>query len=798
MTSLAILPFYNASGDSSLNWMGSSIAETLNTDVGQSKHLRLVSADRLQQVLSDLRVSPQSQIDMQTVKRIADYVHADTVVFGQYEKIGEQIRISATVADLANDHSSDLHADVAGEKQLLSSLDKLADDVRQKLAPNAETLKEMESHSQHVTTKSLPALKAYNEGLQLARDGDTAAAVTKLEEAVTADPSFALAYSKLAQTYAARGYDDKAEQASRRAVELSDNLPAQDRFLIQAVHAGIVHDTGKAIAAYEQLLKIDPDDIDVQFALAKLYEEANKYGDARRYLAKVLASDPKNVAALLASGRVDIKANDPQAALDPLNQALSLAIQFDNQSEKGDILQALGAAYVDLNKPDDALRNFQQALEIRRKIGDQRGIAMSLGQIANVQDGMGDSKAALASYNEAIEVDRKIGDKKGLMTNLMNLGSFYLDHSKYDEALEYTNQALQIARDLQDEASQATLLLNIGNAHFNKGEYQDALTYFQQAYDIRYRLNVLSDANEALHNLALTNQNLGQYDTAVSEYMKALDVYRSSGDQSGYASVSTDLGALFAAQGRYDAAIKTLQDAVKTFRQLNDRTYVMVAALAGYGHTLAAVGREDEGRQNIEEALKIAAEAKNDSVTAQALNYLGDTYFYSGDYAAARQQYQKALQLAVKSKLRDQVVVANLNLAKLDVVEGRAAAAVGPLKKLQQDADSMGLKADAVDASIYLGQALVATNHADAARDELDNAVGRAERLGLLVDQARAQYWLGSAIAKGGKPAEAVPHYREAVKILETIAKQEGAGRVLERSDLKDLYHSAMNSYQGG
>ena len=46
-----------------------------------------------------------------------------------------------------------------------------------------------------------------------------------------------MAFSKLAQTYAAMGYDDKAEQASRRAIELSDNLPAQDRFLIQANHA---------------------------------------------------------------------------------------------------------------------------------------------------------------------------------------------------------------------------------------------------------------------------------------------------------------------------------------------------------------------------------------------------------------------------------------------------------------------------------------------------------------------------------------------------------------------------------
>jgi tetratricopeptide (TPR) repeat protein len=92
---------------------------------------------------------------------------------------------------------------------------------------------------------------------------------------------------------------------------------------------------------------------------------------------------------------------------------------------------------------------------------------------------------------------------------------------------------------------------------------------------------------------------------------------------------------------------------------------------------------------------------------------------------------------------------------------------------------------------------LLATKHADAAREELDNAVGRAEKLGLLVEQARAQYLLGSAIAENGKPAEAVPHYREAVKILETIMKEQGAGRVLERSDLKDIYRNATTSYQG-
>jgi serine/threonine protein kinase/tetratricopeptide (TPR) repeat protein len=798
VTSLAIIPFYNASGDASLNWMGSSIAESLSADVGQSSHLRTVSLDRLQQVLSDLRVSPQSQLDLQTVRRIAEFTHADTVVFGQYEKLGDAIRIDATVADLTNDRTINVKTDVPNEQQLLSALDKLAGDLREKLAANPEILKDLQAHSQHVTTKSVPALRAYNEGLQLARAGENNQAVTQFEEATKQDPSFALAFSKLAQTYAALGYDDKAAEASRRAMELSDNLGARDRFLIQAAHATILHDTAKAAAAYQELAKVDPDDTDVEFSLAKLYEDANNYPEAKNYLAKVLASDPKYVAALLASGRVDIKANDPQSALDPLNKALSLAIQFDNQEQKGSILQALGIAYLDLNKTDDALHNFQQALEIRRKVGDQRGIATSLGQIGQIYETMGNAKDALVSYQEAVDVDRKIGDKNGLTTSLMNLGGFYLDHGKYDDGLKNTNEALQIARDTGDEIAQATLLLNIGNAHFSRGEYQDALTYFQQSYDIRDRLKVQDDATQSLHNLAVTNAKLGQYDTALSQYLKAMDAHRAAGDKNGAALESSDMGNLFAVQGRYDAALKAQLEAVNTFKQLNDRTYQMVLALAGYGRTLAAVGQGDQGQKFADEAVQLAADAKNDSATAEALNSLGDTYFYRGNYDAARQQYSKALQLATKSKLRDQIAMSKLNLARTDVAQGKSSAAVAGLKTLKQDTDSMGLKAASVEASLYLGEALLATNHADAAREELDSAVGRADKLGLRVQQAQAQYFLGKALAASGKSSEAVTHYREAVKILETISKQEGAGRVLERSDLKDIYREAMRSYQGG
>ena len=99
---VAVMPFYNGSGDPSLDWVGSSISDTLISDIGQSAHLHLVSAGRVQDVLRDLRISPQAQVDATTMKGIKDATGAETVVSGQLVKAGDQFRINATLHDLKN------------------------------------------------------------------------------------------------------------------------------------------------------------------------------------------------------------------------------------------------------------------------------------------------------------------------------------------------------------------------------------------------------------------------------------------------------------------------------------------------------------------------------------------------------------------------------------------------------------------------------------------------------------------------------------------------------------------------
>ncbi|MFZ0801012.1 MAG: tetratricopeptide repeat protein [Terriglobales bacterium] len=791
VASLAILPFRNASGDASLDWLGSSLAEMLSTDVGQSASLRTVSSDRLHQVLRDLHLNPSSQLDPQMLRQLGEFSNAQTLVWGEYVKVGDQIRIDATLQDLKRERTSTLKAEAQSEKDLLAAVDRLAQSIRENLALSPEIVKELQAQAFRPSSKSTEALRDYNQGIELVRQGNNLEAQKKFDSATQEDSEFALAFSRLAQTYANLGYDNEAERYSRRAVELSAPLPTSEKYLIEASNARIQNDTQKAIAAYQNIVKVAPEDPDIQFTLASLYEDANDFDNARLHLAKVLEQDPKYVDALLASGRVEIKSGNAQNGLDFLNRALTLAIQLDNQEEKAAILQAIGVAYRLTDKPQEALRNYQESMAIKKQIGDKRGIAVSLNESAQAQVMMGQREAALASYKEALQIRREIGDKRGVADTLNDLANFYQDAAQPDEALKLYKEALQDNRDLADESDQAMILNNIGTSYLSKGQYQDALTYYQQALQLREKLKVPDDIAETIRNLAATDTKLGQYDQALSQYLKALDLRRSTGDKRGAAVTSYDMGSVFAYQGRFGAALNARQEALKTFRDLQDRSYWMGEILSGYGESLVQAGRGDEAKASLDEGLALARELKNDSLVSQLLRFQGDSAAYGGDSKAARDLYEQSLQSATRAKDAENTLLAKLALARSDLQQGRSASAIAGLKTLTEQAESQGLKYEAVQGSLDLGEALINTKSLPQARVELERAQTRSEKLGLHWLQARAEYLLGTVSRLSGSNSLALDHYHESLRLLDEIRKEAGNDKIMTRADFAAMSNDA-------
>jgi eukaryotic-like serine/threonine-protein kinase len=794
--SLAILPFRNASGDPSVDWLGSSMADMLSTDVGQSARLRTVSPDRLHQILQDLHIAPNTPIDPTMIRKIAEFSNADNVVFGQYARYGDQIRIDATLQDLKNNHTIPLKADAPSEKEIPAAFDKLAESIRQNLALSKDALSELKASSYQPTSTSIEAMREYSQGVGFQRDGKNLDAQKSLEAATKDDPSFALAFSRLAQVYNSLGYDNEAEQAAKKAVDLSENLPAAEKYLITAIELQVAKNYLAAIKAYQNLAKVSPDDSDVKAALAGLYQDSGDLAKAREAYQQILNANPKDIAATLNLGRIEIKSGNPQGSFDALNRAYSLATQVDNEEQKATSLHLMAVAYRMLNKPQEVLRNEQDAITIWRQIGQKRGLAFSLNEIANAQASLGKYKEAADDFDEALSIRREIGDKRGLGDTLIDLGNFYDDRNDHDQALKNYKEALQLQRDLGNESMQAICLNNIGSVYSEKGQYEDALTYFQEALQLREKSKVPQDIVEAVHNLGFTYAEMGQYDQAISYYLRALDLRRSIDDQRGAAIESYGLGTLFDYQGRFGAAINSRQDALKIFQEIKDQTPWMARMFSGVAQALILAGRGDEAKTYLDDALRLAQESKSDEMTAEALGFQGDLHFYNGDAKDAQASYAEALKTATSSKEPDAILIAKANLVRAAVQEKRGQEAISSLRQLIQKADEQGQKYVSVEASILLSEAMMQNRNNAEARKELDRALLLADKLGMQPLSAKAHFLLATVNKGSGDSNAAQENYREVLRVLDTMKKDPGAEKLLDRSDFKMMYDAATRGTQ--
>jgi len=787
--SLAVLPFRNASGDPALDSLGASLSEVLATDLGEASQIRIIPSVRLREVLRDLRIDPNASLAPSDLARIADFASAQTILWGQYVKFGDEIRIDATLQDLQQQTTTPLKATAANQSAMLTSVAKLAESVQQALAAgSADVLSELKASAWRPSTQSFEALRLYNEGLDLARDGNQLGAQKSFQAAIAEDANFALAYSALAQTYADLGYDAQAEQQSKRAVGISEPLPPQEKYLIAATHYRITNDNEKGIETYEQLLKVSPNNARIHFDLARLYERTGNLAEAQDHVAKAVALDPKYVEALLANGRIAIKRGNPKSSFQPLNDALSLSIQLKNDQARANVLQAIGVAYKRMGQPAEALKQYQESLAIKREIKDKRGMAVSLSEIAQIQEQSGNPQEAEKSLNQALALQREVGDKSGTGLVLVNLGSLLTESlGRPDQALPLYREALALSREAGDRSGEALVLNNIGAAYNAKGDFSEAQTYFERALDIREQTKAPQDIANTLHNLGESLKSMGKYDQALSRYLRALDQWRAGGNARQAAEESYSIGMIFDYQGRYGAAVRSKSEALQTFRDLKLRDYWLSEILGGLGYSLALAGRPDEASKHLDEALTVARDLKHASQEAQVLRFRSENACWKGDTKGAAQLAAQAVQAASRSSDRSLDLAAQFTAANISASVRPTRAAAATLAQIGRRAEIAGLPYLSAWCTLQRADTLLRVGDRQQAREQAEQTLAKAETLGLRELQARSEYVLAATLRLGGD-AQSRRHYAAALQILEEMKREDGSQNLLDRADLKSIH----------
>ena len=173
------------------------------TDLSQFEQLKVVTIDRMYQLLKDAGRLDEPVTSFDVVKEVAEKGGAQQVILGTFVRAGETIRISARLQEIeSGDVLSSLDVEGTGEQSVFAMVDELTQSVQSKLIPTSTAA---DRSVWELTTSSSEAYRYFIEGNKLHREFKYEEAVTLFQKAIDIDPVFAGAWARLADSSWNRG-----------------------------------------------------------------------------------------------------------------------------------------------------------------------------------------------------------------------------------------------------------------------------------------------------------------------------------------------------------------------------------------------------------------------------------------------------------------------------------------------------------------------------------------------------------------------------------------------------------------
>lgn len=271
-----VLPEAKSSGAQSDNaW---TVSNLLNQKAETYERIRPIPVRQVRDILRQLKKDPDQPVDEQTARALSQRLEPDYVLIVSVNQFHKSFTIHGSFIEPLKWES--LQAwDVTGsdiETELFPKVDDLARfffKEKLELASRQQPVRSGSTHSAAATRNFL--LAEYAEA-----DFDFKKAADYLQEAVRADPHFALAWARLALVnFEARRPREEIEAARRRALAEMGSAGDDDKFMIHFVDSILRRDRHGSLAAVDAILeRYDHDEWALGLAgdLAQLYREWNK------------------------------------------------------------------------------------------------------------------------------------------------------------------------------------------------------------------------------------------------------------------------------------------------------------------------------------------------------------------------------------------------------------------------------------------------------------------------------------------------------------------------------------------
>ncbi len=240
--------------------LGRMTSEALRVDLSQSDIVRLVSPRTVEGALRRMQLDEGTRLDEGTAREIAEREGIAAVVGGEILTGGGSYVITAHLVSPGGDLLGNARVTASDSSKIIEAIDRLSRDLREQIGESYTSMRESPALAQ-VSTNSLEALRKYTEAGVQRREGNLDAAIDFLEEAIAIDSTFAMAYRGIG-IFLQNKFGEWSRQywAHTKAYEYRDRLTEREKWLVTAsYHLDVEEDQAQAIAAYENVLRVDPE-----------------------------------------------------------------------------------------------------------------------------------------------------------------------------------------------------------------------------------------------------------------------------------------------------------------------------------------------------------------------------------------------------------------------------------------------------------------------------------------------------------------------------------------------------------
>jgi eukaryotic-like serine/threonine-protein kinase len=456
---IAVIPFRVLGDQATLNYAAIGLVEALSAKFFQLEDVHTSSVSAVQ----NLRQSDSLQ-------EMAQQLGVNLLVSGTIQGSGEKLRIVVSLDDVVGGRRMWTQEFSGIPQDLLTLEDQIYGQLVDALALKPSPA-EMARASGH-PTENIQAYDLYLRGQSAMRgqlnEQNVQTAIGYYERAIKEDPTFALAYTGLADASLRmyrdkndRLWADKALEVSQQAQRLNDTAP-EVHFTLGSVYSA----TGKSAEAVSELrraLQLAPKSDDGYRRLGDAYRALGQKQEAIAAYVKATELGPYYWFNWNALGSAHFRFGENQKALESFRRVAEL------EPNNASAYVNLGAVYFQEGKWADCIPVFQKSLELEKRV-------LTYSNLGTVYFYLKRYDEAVTMFQKAVEMSP---DSEFYMGNLADAyrwsGHAAEAKATYDKAIALAYKRLQV------NPRDATTMEHLAEYSAKQGDLTTATMFIQRA-----------------------------------------------------------------------------------------------------------------------------------------------------------------------------------------------------------------------------------------------------------------------------------------------------------------------------